>query len=155
MHSSPATRTYITAKTAAYEIHPSSRWKHLSMGMNHSIFLTISARLFVWLIISASTDVVCQSQSSQHYAASDVWPNYCPVPENATGALLVRSLITCGVKCSLSPRCVDFSFYSSSGRCYLYGALPPRVSYDADCKFMMVWSSSFLSVDHLWQEAIS
>lgn len=115
--------------------------------MNRSIFITISARLFLWLIISASTDVVCQSQTIQHYAASDVWPNYCPVPANATGALLVRSLISCGVKCSSSPQCVDFSFYSSSGRCYLYGALPPRISYDADCKFMMVWSSNFLSVD--------
>ena len=47
-------------------------------------------------------------------------------------------------ECRFSPQCIDFSYYASSGRCYLYSSIMSDVFYDNDCNFMMVRFKCFL-----------
>src|SRR6218665_1849727 len=72
--------------------------------------------------------------------------NQCPSPVGAFQGLTTKSRTQCALECSFSPQCIDFGYYASSGRCYLYSSLPSKVSYNNDCDFMMV--SCFLNRLH-------
>jgi len=70
--------------------------------------------------------------------------NQCPSPVGAFQGLIAKSRAQCAIACSFSPQCIDFSYYTSSGRCYLYSSLPSKVSYNNDCTYMMVSCEYFI-----------
>lgn len=90
MHFSPPMRMASHGRTS-----PSRVLKHRPVrGTIRSSFLRITTRAFIWLVISASTDIFCQNQ---HYMASEsteTWPNYCPDPADAIAASLAKSFIS-------------------------------------------------------------
>src|SRR6218665_828923 len=83
--------------------------------------------------------------TSQSFQLSVAGHNQCPSPADAFQCLSVKCLVHCAFECYLSPCGIGFSYYASSGKCYLYSSLPSNVSYNNDCNFMMV-SYTYFSI---------
>ena len=114
----------------------------LSDKMHSELLLLCSVWFFSVLDCTLSTNKV----TWQNFQLSQAGNNQCPGPEGAFQSLIAKSRIQCAVECNISSRCIDFSYYSSSRRCYLYSFLPSKVSYDKDCNFMMVSFKYFSSM---------
>jgi len=108
--------------------------------MHFGLFLLFSVWFYSLLDCILSTNEV----TWQSFQLSLAGNNQCPSPVDAFQGLTAKSRIQCAVECNISPQCIDFSYYASSGRCYLYSSLPSKVSYNNDCYFMMVSSNILL-----------
>ena len=106
----------------------------LSRNMHFQLLLLFSLWFYSLLDCILSTNEV-RWQSFQLSLAGN---NQCPSPEDAFQGLTAKSCTQCALECSFSLQCIDFSYYASNGRCYLYSSLPSKVSYNNDCNFMMV-----------------
>ena len=112
----------------------------LSRKMHYELLSLFSVWFYSFLDCILSSNAV----ASQSFQLSLAGNNHCPNPVDAFQSLTVQCIFHCAFECKRSPRCIDFSFYASSGRCYLYSSLPSKVSYDNDCNFMMVSFKCFL-----------
>src|SRR6218665_1864154 len=108
--------------------------------MHFELILLFSVSLYSLLDCILSTNEVTWQNFQLSLAGND----HCPSPEGAFQGLTANSRTRCAVECRFSPQCIDFSYYASSGRCYLYSSLMMDVSYNNDCDFMMVRFKCFL-----------
>src|SRR6218665_2197458 len=108
--------------------------------MHFELHLLFSVGLYTSLDCILSTNEV----TWQSFQLSLAGNKQCPSPVDAFQGFDSISRTHCAVECKSSPQCIDFSYYASSGRCYLYSSLPLNVSYNSDCNFMMVSYRDFL-----------
>jgi len=108
--------------------------------MHFELILLYSVWLYSLLDCILSTNEVTWQNFQLSLAGND----HCPSPGGAFQNLTANSRTQCALECSFSPQCFDFSYYASSGRCYLYSSTMSDVSYDNDCNFMMVRFKYFL-----------
>ena len=111
-----------------------------SRRMHLQLLLLFSLGLYSSLNCILSTSGV----TWQSFKLSLAGNNQCPSQLSSFQGLTATSRVQCAVECSFSPQCIDFSYYASSGKCYLYSSLPSKVSYNNDCNFMMVSYTYFL-----------
>src|SRR6218665_3502537 len=96
-------------------------------------------RFLVSFLLTMQPKVIFgQRQFSQNFEVAKAWPNYCPNETDAIGTYHKKSRSICASECLTRQWCTYFSYNVKSGLCYLYSFVSTNISYNIDCKFMMV-----------------